>query len=325
MSFTFRYYQPSDYDGLMELVLRSYQWEKPIVGLSRLEFASGLHPAFTGQRRAWERSVGVYRENDAIIAAVWNEGCLDGESFLLFDSPERPQDAALLADMIRFAKTNGSAVTEDRHIKRARLFAPEWNAPLRKALLSAGFSKTGDNERLNILPFPDEPFAARLPKGYAFADGRTTPDFYLSNTHRFAFGYGSEDTACKQGEQAFHELRQRGHYRPELDLCVLDPMGRPVAIAILWYDERMPYCELEPLGVAWWERRQGLATAILHEGANRVRRMFPQCKGMLGGDQPFYTALGYRCEATIPAYEWEKAVYISWEKESADRYYAREL
>ena len=40
-------------------------------------------------------------------------------------------------------------------------------------------------------------------------------------------------------------------------------------MAIIWYDESMPYCELEPLGVVRWERRKGIAAAILHEAANR--------------------------------------------------------
>lgn len=57
-------------------------------------------------------------------------------------------------------------------------------------------------------------------------------------------------------------------------------------MAIIWYDEAMPYCELEPLGAVWWEKRKGIATAILHEAANRVQLMFPECSGMLGGNQP---------------------------------------
>jgi predicted N-acetyltransferase YhbS len=87
------------------------------------------------------------------------------------------------------------------------------------------------------------------------------------------------------------------HYRRDLDLCVLDEHKRPVAMAIIWYDEAMPYCELEPLGVVWWERRKGIATAILHEAANRVKNMFQNCGGMLGGNQEFYRRIGYEKKA----------------------------
>jgi len=87
----------------------------------------------------------------------------------------------------------------------------------------------------------------------------------------------------------------------------------------------MPYCELEPLAVVWWERRKGIGTALLHEAANRVIKLFPQCKGMLGGDQPFYTRIGYEKKAEVAQYHWELEVYISWEKESFDKNYAKEV
>jgi len=106
---------------------------------------------------------------------------------------------------------------------------------------------------------------------------------------------------------------------------VLDEQNRPVAMAIIWYDESMPYCELEPLGVLWWERRRGIAAAILHEAANRVMQEYPNCKGMLGGDQQFYQSIGYKKKAAIPCYKWELEVFISWEKESANKNYTKEV
>jgi predicted N-acetyltransferase YhbS len=96
----------------------------------------------------------------------------------------------------------------------------------------------------------------------------------------FSFLYGKP--VAETGEQGFHDLRQMKHYRPELDLCMLDPDGKPVGMAIIWYDEQMPYAELEPLGVVWWERRKGIASALIHEAANRVRKL-GNCSGMTGG------------------------------------------
>lgn len=96
-----------------------------------------------------------------------------------------------------------------------------------------------------------EEYEVRLPEGYTFADGHTTPDFYLSNVHRAAFANSGTSRAGEHGKQAFHELRAMRYYRKDLDVCVLDPMGRPVAMGMLWYSERMPYCELESLGVVW--------------------------------------------------------------------------
>ena len=96
-------------------------------------------------------------------------------------------------------------------------------------------------------------------------------------------------------------------------------------MAIIWYDESMPYCELEPLGVVWWERRKGIATAILHEASNRVQSMFPGCMGMTGGDQPFYKKIGFEKKSFIPLYHWELEVFISWEPGSYDKDYLKEV
>lgn len=325
MCYEFDFYKDEDFDEIEQLVLASYQWEYPVWGLSRQEFSKGLHPAFTGHYHAWYHTVGVYRRNGKIVACVINEGNYNGEAFFLFDTKERGEDRELLKEMIKFAKTHLAKVKEDHRTKSLNLFIPEWNISLKEMVLQSGFHEMDWGEELYILPFEQKQFDVKLPEGYTFANGNTVPDFYLSNTHRLSFGYGGETYACEHGEQAFHDLRKMKPYRKDLDLCVLDKQKRPIAMAIIWYDEAMPYCELEPLGVVWWERRKGIATAILHEAANRVQLMFPECSGMLGGNQPFYNKIGYVKKAFVPSYHWELEVFISWEKESYDKDYSREI
>lgn len=325
MRYEFSYYRDEDFDEIEQLILASYHWEYPVWGLARHEFSRGLHPAFTGHYHAWHHTVGIYRDNGKVAACVINEGHYNGEAFFLFDSKERGEDRELLKEMIRFAKTHASRVEADGRTKALDLYIPAWNTVLKELALESGFRETDWGEELYILPFGNEEYNVKLPEGYSFADGNTVPDFYLSNTHRFSFSYGGETHACEHGEQAFHDLRKMKHYRKELDLCVLDEYKRPVAMAIIWYNEEMPYCELEPLGVVWWERRKGIATAILHEAANRVKKMFPNCNGMLGGNQEFYRRIGYERKAYIPKYHWELEVFISWEKESYDKDYAKEV
>lgn len=321
--YKFDFYKDSDYDRLVELTILSYGWEHPIVGMSRVAFARGLHPTFKDCAKAWEHTVGVYRENNEIIACVWNEGTYDGEVFFLFDSKERGQEPELLQDMIKFAKTYGAGLKAGSKTYEVNLFIPEWNKTLMKMAGNSGFKKGEWGENYLMLPFENRLFEVNLPEGYSIIDGSESPDFYLSNVHRFAFEYGGNDYACKHGEQAFHELRQRKQYNPKFDLCVLDEYKRPVAIAILWYDEKMPYCELEPLGVVWWERRKGLATAILHEAANRMMKAYPKCQGMHGGDQDFYRKIGYKEVDTCIPWKWEQEVYISWEPESLHMDYSK--
>lgn len=325
MRYEFSFYKEEDFEEIEQLALASYSWENPVWGLRRQEFTFGLHPAFTGHYHAFEHTVGVYKEDGKIVAVVMNEGNYDGEVFFLFDSQDRGEERELILEMIRFAKTYGSGVKEDRRTKYVNLYIPEWNKVLIELVKESGFTKEEWGEQVYILPFNEEQYDVKLPDGYTFADGNITPDFYLSNTHRLSFGYGRDDHACEHGEQAFHNLRLMKHYRKDLDICVLDELKRPVAMAIIWYDEEMPYCELEPLGVVWWERRKGIATALLHEAANRVMKLFPACTGMLGGDQQFYSSIGYEKKDVIPRYHWELEVVISWEKESYVRDYANEM
>ncbi|GLC81491.1 hypothetical protein [Lacrimispora brassicae] len=40
-----------------------------------------------------------------------------------------------------------------------------------------------------------------------------------------------------------------------------------MGLAIIWYNEAIQFCELEPLGVAWWCRRKGIASSIAQNQA----------------------------------------------------------
>lgn len=314
MKYTFSFYTKDDFDEIESLILNSYEWDYPIFGLSRMEFSNGLHPKFLRYLDVWERTVGVYRENGKIVACAINEGNDDGTVFFLFDTKERADEPELLSDMIFFAKTTMSCVKDKNNINRqVSLFIPPWNKTLEKLALDKGFNKDWQ-ERILIRDFNKSRFDVSLPDGYSFADGTVTPCFYLANVHMAAFNYSID--RVPDCASAFADMRKQKHYNPKLDLCVLDRQKRPVAMANIWYDKIMPYCELEPLGVAWWERRKGIATAILNEAANRVIELYPHCKGMTGGDQPFYEKLGFEEKAVVPIYKWEAEIYPSWDEKS---------
>lgn len=324
MKYKFSFYKNTDYKEIKELVLNSYQWEYPSVGLSRLEFSKGLHPKFLGFKSAWKQTVGIYREDEKIVACVWNEGCHDGNVYFLFDTKKRAKEKSLLKDMIRFSKMYVAKI--EKNGKRVvNLYIPRWNHSLLELALEQKFKKDDWAERSMIKPFSDEKLDVNLPKGYTIIDGRKSDVDSLALIHRISFGYGSDEHACEHGNEAIQELREMEHYDPMLDLCILDEMKRPVAMAMIWYDEKMPYCELEPMAVVWWERRKGIGSAILNEAINRVKEKYPNCKGMLGGDQPFYEKIGFVEREKTYAYRWECDVYISWDERSKDADYAKEI
>ena len=325
MKYKFSYYKEEDFFAIEELIIKSYKWENPIWSLSRHLFSKGLHPSFTGNYKAWEHTVGVYREKDTIVSCVINEGTYQGEAFFLFDSKERAQDKELLREMISYAKTHNSAPEHEGKKRVVQLFCPQWNKVLQSGLEEAGFIKQDWKEALYVKPFTKNKLEVKLPQGYKIVDGKETPDFYLSNTHRYSFGYGGDNYACEHGAKAFNELRKMRHYNPYLDLCILDKQSRPVAMAIIWCNKELNYCELEPLGVVWWERRKGLGTAILNEATNRVLELYPDCKGMTGGNQDFYPNIGYEKTSEDLVYKWEISVHPSWDKESFTERYADKI
>lgn len=327
MKYEFSFYKDFDFEALEELVLKSYEWEYPAVGISRVEFAKGLHPHFCDCTKAWEHTVGMYWENKKLVACVWNEGTYDGDVFFLFDNQQRATETDLINDMINFSKM--FCVTFEGEATRSfQIFIPSWNTTLLNIALGNGFTKSEWADHIYIRSFDkineELPVQEILPNGYSIIDGNTSPAFYLSNVHRMAFGYGKDSYSCEHGAEAFADLRKMPHYDKDLDLCILDDKGRPVAIAIIWYDEKMPYCELEPLGVIWLERRKGLGTAILNEATNRIIKKYPNCKGIKGGDQQFYNSIGFEQKAEIFPYQWKKEIFISWDNRSKDLDYKSE-
>lgn len=294
MGISFRYFEEEDFFRLEELVLASYAWGNPIWQFSRHEFCYGVHVAWGNVKDNWRRTVGIWEKDGKIVSAVISEGVWNGDAFFLFDHLERQKDRALLERMFHHAETHMSCIPKN-YPKKTRflhLQIPPQHDHVKKMAQERGYALADDLERSLILPFSGEKFDVVLPAGYTIADGYQTPDFFLSNTHMFAFNYTLP--TAETIENGFHNLRKMPGYRPELDLCVLDKENKPVGIAIIWYNDRMPYCELEPLGVVWWARREGIAKALIYEAANRVMKIAPMCRGMLGGDQQFYLELGLR-------------------------------
>lgn len=316
MRYKIEFYKKAYFEEIQELIIASYQWEAPFVGISRTIFCEAMTAEFNKYENAWEHTIGVVREAGKIIACVWNEGEYDGVQFFLVDKKERYEDNELLEIMLKFAKTYGAGLKEDGRTRIVNLFIPSWNKKLAKFAEEHGLTAGDWKDERWVLPFKKAPFEVKLPEGYTIVDGLETPDFYLSNIHMMGFNYGKGELAVDTGVNGIHRLRQSKYYNPNYDLCVLDENKLPVAFCIIWYQDGATYCEMEPLACAWWARRKGLATALIHEAANRVIKDHPNCQGMSGGDQPFYNAIGFEKWGEATAYYWEKEIYPSWEKES---------
>lgn len=83
MRYKIEFYKKAYFEEIQELIIASYQWEAPFVGISRTIFCEAMTAEFNKYENAWEHTIGVVREAGKIIACVWNEGEYDGVQFFL--------------------------------------------------------------------------------------------------------------------------------------------------------------------------------------------------------------------------------------------------
>jgi GNAT superfamily N-acetyltransferase len=100
------------------------------------------------------------------------------------------------------------------------------------------------------------------------------------------------DAFFRGGSKAYEEgtLRQLAvmkmpHYDPQLDLMVMAPDGTPAAGCICWVDPVNRVGLFEPVGTRPQFRRQGLATALMLGGLQRLRDRGMQA-ALVTGDHP---------------------------------------
>jgi GNAT superfamily N-acetyltransferase len=96
----------------------------------------------------------------------------------------------------------------------------------------------------------------------------------------------------------YQAVRNTWLYAPELDLVAVAPDQTLAACCIAWFDPAIGVAEIEPMGVVPEHRRTGLAVALCHEVAARVRA--------LGGDSVFINT-GPRPEYPAPYGAYAKA------------------
>ena len=243
----FEYYTEKYFYEIEKLILKSYEYDFPLWGLSRHEFCKALHPDFKNCHKVWTESMGVYLDGDNVAAAVLSEGCYEGDAFLLFDSRERAGDKVLIERMVKFAVTYLSKVDDNGYTNMLYINVPDWHAELKEVLLELGFEQQDHKEKVNILHFDKKPYNVNLPEDFYFAED-IVESFYLSNVHRSSFNYGLPH--AENGSDAFSKMRTMKNYDPKLEVVILDDENRPVGFAVGWMSELMPYAELEPMAVS---------------------------------------------------------------------------
>lgn len=104
MKYEIAFYKNSDFDAVQDLIVASYQWEAPFVGISRTIFCEAMTSELNKYENAWEHTVGVVKESGNIIACIWNEGEYDGAQFFLVDKKERYDDVEVCKNIWSWPK-----------------------------------------------------------------------------------------------------------------------------------------------------------------------------------------------------------------------------
>lgn len=301
MNPVFSFYSDDDFGRVLRFIkAASAQASYPYEAV-RFQFSRALHPHMGGAGFAgyFSQTCGIWEDAGGIAALSMTEGdSRRGEAFFLFRSLDE-RTPELARRVFTFAERFASKVSADRKSNALTVMIPEEDALLARIAAGRGYEMTDGVERVMIKEYGDGPLEVALPEGFVIRDARAVPPSATALAHAHAFRYDQPDDGVARG---FAAIRAMPDYRPELDLVLFDGEGQPCGLANHWVDEASRTATLEPLGVAWWYRGMGLGRALIHEGVNRTRAL--GCARMIGGDQPFYEALGFAPQPGRDAHAW---------------------
>jgi ribosomal protein S18 acetylase RimI-like enzyme len=229
---------------MQELVARSWEVEKPLVGVHVGDLAWRRYQ-HVGREHEWR--IRLWEAGDEGLAA-WAWLFLPDE----LDFHVRRRDrAALIPEILDWLAAEAPG-------RELRVGAFDREALTVDALIEAGFRPTERDAFASMaldlrggLPEPVLPpgFRARHVAGVEDLGRRAA-------VHQAAF------SPSRVTEESYANVMDAWPYRPELDWVAEAPDGRFAAFCLVWLDERNRVGELEPVGTHPAFRRRGLARAV---------------------------------------------------------------
>lgn len=259
--------------------------------IDRWNFCRHVSQTIHETTASWPATVGLWVDDSGAIQAVTNaEGENRGEAFIQLGT--RTFSYAELEEFLDHAEAEHTLALEDSR-KRVDLHVGPGFQQLIEILEERGYQKVG-KEAAGILEIR-EPLEVILPEGLRLVDGAGFSDQGRGLAHSLAFGYAREGPDVLEKYhvvEAFANMRRAPDYRGDLDLAILGPAGEVAGFANFWFDEQNRIGILEPLGTIPAFQKQGLASALLSEGINRLREL--GAHRLYGGaGQAFYGSFGF--------------------------------
>ena len=214
-----------------------------------------------------------------------------------------PQNAALAKEMYAWGESCLLAEANGNGHKRLTAGAIETDSQRIALLTDMGYEKQ-ENFYIHYL----------RPLSSALSPHQLPPDFTIChlNDGDVAAKVDLQRAAFRSSqmtEKIYRGVRQAPGYIPELDLAVVTPDGRFAAFCVCWLDPVNRIGEFEPVGTHPDFQRQGLASAVIIAGMQRLQafganQAFVLSQGDNQAANALYQSLGF--QAAMRDYDYTK-------------------
>ena len=258
-----------------------------------------LPPRFENNRREMDSGIHVWEDDGSIV------GLVVPEEPLVYFIQIHQQSQALYPKMVQWIE-NYSRVTWGTGEAVLKVIEMEGNQKKEKILIEQGFARGRIYGIFRIrdldAPIPD----FKLPKGFRVRP--VSPDDFdeIASCIRQVFGHGEWFN-----REILETLAFASFYNPDLDLAVVDDMGKIVSFCTFRLDPLSKVTELEPMGTLPDYRSMGIGRALLCEGFRRLKPYNPSLLYIGGAANTppanrLYELTGFT--QRLDLYRWEKTI-----------------
>ena len=283
-------YNQHDFIRIRDFLVDTYEkFQRPLNWtIERWNFSISVARVMNGMGMdEWESQIGIWEQNQEILAVVNAEGERDGEAFFQLGTYDIPD--ALIREMFLFTENHLGIIQNDK--KTIYLRISPFFQRIETLALDRGFTKLEATSPIAELILTEE-YSVTLPRNFYFVYGDKVNSKDKGMAHAKAFGYADEVLYTERSVIAFQEMRITPDYRPEFDIHILSPENEIASFATMWYDKRNQIGILEPVGTIPKYRRMGLGRASIMQLANQCKQV-GGTKLYVGSDQDFYLQGGF--------------------------------
>lgn len=257
------------------------------------------HPPFRDEMPFWERTVGIWEDEEGRIVGVVNsENEEPGEAWIQI----HPDCTFLYDEMITYVEAHlADRVAGTGYVK---LYVNA-DTELEDLARARGYRQLPDpttHLEYTIADPPAEP--PKLPEGFTIKSVLEEDDVdkrRMAKAIAFGANYGPSGWPPAS---AYVEMQRAPDYRKDLDLFIVAPNGGYASFCTIWIDEQNHYGNFEPVGTHVEYQRMGLGRALLTEGFRRMAQV-GVTRSFMDSGNPFYRRVGFR-ETPYAYYRWIK-------------------